>query len=91
MDRREFQVQVRVDPAVLETWIAEGWVLPEEGQPIVFADVDVARAGLIRDLRDDFGVNDEAIPIILHLIDQVHGLRRMLRALNAAMEAREPK
>ena len=27
------------------------------------------------------GVNDEAIPIILDLIDQVHGLRRTVRTL----------
>jgi chaperone modulatory protein CbpM len=41
----------------------------------------MARAQLIQDLRRDLGVNDEAIPIILDLIDQVHGLRRLLRGL----------
>jgi chaperone modulatory protein CbpM len=39
----------------------------------------MARAQLIHDLRHDFGVNDEAVPLILDLIDQVHGLRRLLR------------
>jgi chaperone modulatory protein CbpM len=42
--------------------------------------VDVARAQLIRDLQG-MGVNDDAMPIILDLIDQMHGLRRTLRVL----------
>jgi chaperone modulatory protein CbpM len=32
-------------------------------------------------LKHDLGVNDEAVPIILDLIDQVHGLRRAVREL----------
>jgi chaperone modulatory protein CbpM len=43
--------------------------------------VDLARAKLIRDLRDDLGVNDEGISVILHLLDQVHGLRRSMQHL----------
>jgi hypothetical protein len=31
------------------------------------------------------GVNEEAIPIVLDLLDQVHGLRQMLRDLAAAV------
>jgi hypothetical protein len=38
----------------------------------------VARAQLIRDLKDDLGVNDEGVGVILNLVDQVHGLRRVL-------------
>jgi chaperone modulatory protein CbpM len=29
-------------------------------------------------LKEDFGVNDEGIPLILHLLDQIHGLRRSM-------------
>jgi chaperone modulatory protein CbpM len=43
-------------------------------------DEDLARAALIRELLDEMGVNDESVPIILHLIDQLHVLRRELRA-----------
>jgi chaperone modulatory protein CbpM len=39
----------------------------------------MARACLIRDLQRDLGVNEEAIPVILDLLDQLHGLRRVLR------------
>jgi chaperone modulatory protein CbpM len=46
-----------------------------------FSDIDLARAQLIGDLRSDLGVNDEAVPIVLDLIDQIHGLRRLVREL----------
>jgi chaperone modulatory protein CbpM len=32
-------------------------------------------------LKEDFGVNDEGISLVLHLLDQVHGLRRSMREL----------
>ena len=63
-------------------WIKEEWLLPREdatGQE--FSEVDIARAYLIKDLKQDFGVNDEGIGVILNLIDQIHGLRRRLQDL----------
>ena len=45
------------------------------------SDIDAARAVFIRDLQGDFGVNDEGIELVLHLVDQVHGLRRALAVL----------
>ena len=50
-------------------------------------DVDAARAVFIRDLRDDFGVNDEGVDLVLHLVDQLHGLRRMLSELRGELNA----
>jgi chaperone modulatory protein CbpM len=35
-------------------------------------DEDLARIRLIRDLKEDFGVNDEGMSIILHLLDQLN-------------------
>jgi chaperone modulatory protein CbpM len=49
----------------------------------MFSDVDLARAQLIRDLREDLGVNDEGVSVILHLLDQMHGLRSSMRDLLA--------
>jgi len=67
---------------VLEAWIEAGWLVPPQTEPeLMFSDVDLARAQLIRDLREDFGVNDEGISVVLHLIDQMHGLRRSLQSL----------
>jgi chaperone modulatory protein CbpM len=51
----------------------------------MFSDVDLARAQLIRDLREDLGVNDEGVAVILHLLDQMHGLRGSMQGLLAEM------
>jgi chaperone modulatory protein CbpM len=88
MDAREFLVQARLTSEVLEAWIDAGWLLPcREGNAHNFSDIDLARCHLIRDLKHDLGVNDEGVPVILDLIDQVHGLRRTLRSLLATIEA----
>jgi chaperone modulatory protein CbpM len=53
--------------------------------------MDLARANLIRDLKEKMGVNDEGLGVILHLLDQMHGLRRALaHALNSARERPSP-
>ena len=79
---QEFLLRTRVQHQSLEAWIAAGWLLPPQTEPeLAFSDVDVARAQLIRDLRDDLGVNDEGISVILHLVDQMHGLRRSMEGL----------
>lgn len=72
----EFLVRVRIDRQLLEHWIAAGWLVPQRQPELTFSDVDLARAQLIRELKEDFGVNDEGISLILHLLDQLHGLRR---------------
>lgn len=75
----EFCVLTRQERTVIETWVAAGWLLPPQTEPeIAFAEIDVARARLIAELRLDFGVNDEGVAVILHLLDQVHDLRRTL-------------
>ena len=48
----------------------------------------MARAQLIRDLKDDLGVNDEGVSVILNLVDQVHGLRRVLTEVLRSMRSR---
>jgi len=35
-------------------------------------------------------VNDDGISVVLHLIDQLHGLRRSMQELLAAMRAGKP-
>jgi chaperone modulatory protein CbpM len=56
------------------------------GKKFLFSEAGFARARLIRDLKVDFRVNDEGIAIVLHLLDQLHGLRCLLRDIHA-MEA----
>jgi chaperone modulatory protein CbpM len=79
---QEFLLRCRVEHRSLEAWIAAGWLVPPQTEPeLMFSDVDLARAQLIRDLHEDLGVNDEGISVVLHLIDQMHGLRRSMQDL----------
>lgn len=67
-------------------WIARGWVRVDGSDPDDwhFAEVDIARVRLIRELRIDLAVDEQALPVVLSLVDQVHGLRRSLeRAIRA--------
>jgi chaperone modulatory protein CbpM len=71
----------------LHVWIQRGWIRPvlrEAGAG--FTDADVARASLIHDLHEIVGLDDEAVPVVLNLIDQIHGLRRELKDLLAAID-----
>ena len=87
METREFLMAARIRSEVLKAWIEAGWLLPERDRTDkAFSEIDVARVQLIRDLQA-MGVNDEALPIILDLIDQVHGLRRTVRTLLSEVAA----
>jgi chaperone modulatory protein CbpM len=88
-DMHEFLLRAELDEAMLQIWIEEGWIIPSSGDQS-FADADLARARLIRDLTDDLGVNAEGVGVILNLIDQVHGLRGALRELVEAARHRPP-
>jgi chaperone modulatory protein CbpM len=75
-------LRARLEHHSLEMFIAAGWITPPQTEPeLMFSDVDLARAQLIRDLREDLGVNDEGVSVVLHLIDQMHGLRRSMQDL----------
>jgi chaperone modulatory protein CbpM len=85
---QEFLLRARLDEHSLEAWVAAGWLIPPQTDPeLAFSDIDLARAQLIRDLRDDLGVNDEGISVVLHLLDQMHGLRRSMQEVLNAMRA----
>jgi chaperone modulatory protein CbpM len=82
MRTREFLMQSHLDTHALDAWIEAGWLRPRGSQSSRdFSDIDVARARLICDLRDDLGINDDAVLVVLDLIDQIHGLRRLVREL----------
>src|ERR1700722_6240939 len=66
----------------LASWVEKQWVLPERhADTWVFHEVDVARVELIFDIRRDFAIDDEAMELVLGLLDQVYGLRRQMRRL----------
>ena len=66
----------------LVRWVENRWVLPErQAETWTFHEVDVARIELILGIRRDFAIDDEAMELVLRLLDQVYGLRRQLRRL----------
>ena len=78
----------------LEHWIANDWVRPEpagSGGDYVFHEIDVARVRLIQELCHDLRINEEALPVVLSLLDQLYEQRRRLRALNDAIAAVAPE
>lgn len=82
MSKREFLISAGIEGQTLEFWVAQQWLIPEQtASGPQFTDVDVARAHLIQELKADFGANDEGIDVILHLMDQLHGMRRLLAQL----------
>ena len=86
MTKQQFLTNADLDVKTLEFWIEQRWLIPTQAATeMSFSDKDVARAYLIRDLKGDFGVNDEGVDVILHLVDQLHGLRRALAELTRGM------
>ena len=82
MNKQQFLTSAGLEVQTLEFWIEQQWLVPDQtATEISFSDADLARAHLIRDLKGDFGVNDEGVDVILHLVDQLHGLRRALGQL----------
>lgn len=83
MNKQEFLTCSGLQVQTLEFWLEQRWLIPQETSAgMTFSDMDVARARLIQDLKADFGVNDEGVDVILHLVDQLHGLRRALAQLH---------
>jgi chaperone modulatory protein CbpM len=87
MTKHEFLTSSGLEVQTLEFWIEQQWLIPEQTPSgPSFSDMDVARAHLIQDLKADFGVNDEGVDVILHLVDQLHGLRRAMAQLHEDMQ-----
>ncbi|MBS0222457.1 MAG: MerR family transcriptional regulator [Proteobacteria bacterium] len=87
MNKQEFLTCLGLQVHTLDFWLEQRWLIPEENAAgIDFSDVDLARARLIRDLKTDFGFNDEGVEMILHLVDQLHGLRGVLEQLAGELQ-----
>ena len=81
-----------LDRRELVAWVENRWVLPERRDKTwIFHDVDVARVELILDIRREFAVDDEALSLVLGLLDQVYSLRRQMRRLCDALEQQPPE
>jgi chaperone modulatory protein CbpM len=88
-----------LDAAELSRWVENRWIVPEreaqqEIEPAaerwVFHEVDIARVELILHVRREFALDEEAMSLVLGLLDQVYSLRRQMRRLCQAVESQTP-
>jgi chaperone modulatory protein CbpM len=76
----------RIERVELETWIAREWVLPEaDDSGYEFSETDIARIEMICDLRRELEIDEDAMAVILPLLDQVYALRASLRRISSAI------
>ena len=54
---------------------------------LVFHEIDVARVRLIHDLRRDMDIGEDAVPLVLSLLDQIYELRSRLNAMLRALSS----
>jgi chaperone modulatory protein CbpM len=84
-------LDVALERKALEDYIERSWVRPVTKRKIVyFEEIDIARIRLVYQLKHDLLVNDEAMDVVLSLLDQVYGMRRDMKNLTHAIE-QQPK
>ncbi|HEY1857766.1 hypothetical protein [Acidocella sp.] len=75
-----------LDEAELERWIDAALVRAEGAEGArLFEEIDVARIRLIFELRHELDIEEQALPVVLSLMDQLYDLRRHGAKLNAAL------
>ena len=65
------------------------WPVQTERGP-AYRRIDLARLELLRDLAEDFELSEEALGVVMSLVDQLHGARADLRSVLTAITA-EPQ
>jgi chaperone modulatory protein CbpM len=63
-----------IEIQVITHWIEKEWIIPAEPNDKSLDREDLARINLIKNLTEELGVNEEGIPIILHILDQLYNL-----------------
>lgn len=78
----------------LQRYVEAGIIIPVQRpdreadiEAMVFRPVDEARLMLACELADQFELQDEALGLMLDLVDRMHGLRAELHALMEAVAA----
>jgi chaperone modulatory protein CbpM len=68
-------------------WVERGWVIPDTAETgFEFHEIDVARVRLIHDLRRDMAIGEDAISLVLSLLDQVYELRIRMKSVLLVLE-----
>jgi len=72
-------------------FVQQSWVLVSDGDDgWHFDEADAARVKLIVELKRDLEINDEALPVVLNLLDQLYGLHQVLDDIRTAVEGLPP-
>lgn len=80
-----------IDRAVLEDFIARGWVCPLRDQTdYVFEDIDISRIRLVCELHIDMKFEFDTVDLILSLVDQLYESRSRFDRITKALEG-QPK
>jgi len=88
ISKQEFLIRSGLEHETLASWLEEQWLIPSDSSAeMSFSDIDIARARFIRDLQEIMGVNDEGVGVILHLVDQLYGVRRTLMTLQNVIKS----
>lgn len=79
--------ELKIEDVELRHWIEERWVLPTAGPEggYLFDMADLARCRLIEELRRDLLIDEETMPLVLSLLDQVYALRSAIEDLQEAI------
>jgi chaperone modulatory protein CbpM len=73
--------------STLEVYIERHWVRPIRRQSAwYFEGVDIARIELVHQLQNEIKISDDAIDIVLSLLDQFHGLHSQMHSLTEAIK-----
>jgi len=70
----------------LRVFVSQGLIKPVDQVRQGYTEADLARAVLICNLEDELGFDEEDVPVLLNLIDQIHGLRSELRGFIEVIE-----
>ena len=75
-----------IERTELCAWIEQSWVRPvKTGESWQFDDGDIARLELICELRRGMEINDDALPVVLSLLDQLYAARQTLLHVRDAL------
>lgn len=70
----------------LRVFVSQGLLKPLGQDRDAYTEADIARAALICNLEDELGFDRDDVPVLLNLIDQIHGLRSELRGFIEVIE-----
>ena len=84
-------LELRCSRGELIGWVEQRWIKPvRQGDALLFDEADAARARLIGELSGDLSIDDEAMPVVLGLLDQLYLTRRTMAALWDALDEVAP-